>query len=99
MSIVTYQHNSPYYNTPQTTSYLGYWVPPAVSRSATDTLIEIEPRHNNRPDILSYDLYGTSRLWWIFAMMNPDQLVDPIYDLVSGMQIYVPSNITIQGYL
>ena len=99
MTTVTYQPSSPYYNTAQNSSYLGYWTPPAISRKVTDVLITLDARYLNRPDLLSYDLYGTPRLWWTFAMLNPDQIRDPIYDMVTGMSIYVASNTTIQGYL
>lgn len=99
MTKVTYQPSSPYYGTPQTSTYLGIWVPPSVGPSITDVLIEVDHKYTNRPDLLSYDLYGTSRLWWVFSMVNPDQFSDPIYDLVAGMQIYVPSSTTVQGYI
>ena len=97
--MVTYQRTSPYYNTPQTGTYLGYWNPPSVMTDPSDTLIQLTSRYQNRPDLLSYDLYGTPRLWWIFAMRNPDQIKDPIWDMTSDLQIYVPSNTVAQGYL
>ena len=94
-----YQRTSPYYYTPQTSTYLGYWSPPLIAPDLTDTLIQLSSRYQNRPDLLSYDLYGTPRLWWIFSMRNPDKIRDPIWDMVNGLQIYVPSNTTAQGYL
>lgn len=99
MAQVSYPQNSPYSLTPQNSSYLMYWTPPAVSRSSTDTLITLSPRYTNRPDLLSSDLYGTPRLWWIFAMINPDTIRDPLFDFRPGVQIYVPSNVSVQGYL
>lgn len=95
----TYQRTSPYYYTPQTSRYLGYWKPPSVMSDPSDILIQITSRYQNRPDLLSYDLYGTPRLWWIFAMRNPDQIRDPIWDMTGGLQIYVPSGTVAQGYL
>jgi hypothetical protein len=99
MTSATYQRTSPYYHTPQSSNYLGVWVPPAVGRSPTDSLITLGGRYIHRPDLLSYDLYGTPRLWWIFSMVNPDSIRDPIYDMVDGLTIYVPSNTSVQGLL
>jgi len=94
-----YNRSSVYYLTPQTSSYLGYWVPPPVAPANTDVLIELTARYENRPDLLSFDLYGTPRLWWTFAMVNPDLLRDPINDMRAGLQIYVPSKVSLSGYL
>jgi hypothetical protein len=35
-------------------------------------------------------LYGTPRLWWVFAQRNPDQIEDPIYDFRPGVTIQLP---------
>ncbi len=99
MPQVIYDRSSVYYRTQQTSTYLGYWVPPAVVPTDTDVLIEITPRYESRPDLLSFDLYGTPRLWWIFSMINPDLLRDPINDMKAGLQIYVPTKTTVIGYL
>jgi hypothetical protein len=99
MANTTYQPYSVYYYTPQTSTYLGIWTPPNISRSTTDVQIQLTPRYNNRPDLLSNDLYGTPRLWWTFAMLNPDIIKDPVYDMQSGIQIWVASQTTMQAYL
>jgi hypothetical protein len=44
----------------------------------------------HRPDLLAYDIYGDSQLWWVFAVRNKDVLKDPIYDFVPGQTIYLP---------
>lgn len=99
MTTVTYASSSPYKGTPQSTNYLLWWNPPAIARSVTDSLITLTGRYEHRPDLLSYDLYGTPRLWWTFAMLNPDSISDPIWDMKTGLQIWVASNTSIQGYL
>lgn len=99
MPQVIYDRSSIYSRTPQTTSYLGYWVPPAVGPADTDVLIELTSRYEGRPDLLSFDLYGTPRLWWVFAMINPDLIRDPLSDMRSGLQIYVPTKTAVIGYL
>ena len=91
MALVTYDPSSVYYSTPQNSYYLGFWQPTYVAPSANDQTIVVAQRYRHRPDLLSFDLYGTSQLWWIFAMINPDTLQDPIYDLVPGKIIQTPS--------
>ena len=44
----------------------------------------------HRPDLLAYDIYKDSRLWWVFAMRNKEILQDPVYDFVPGQVIYIP---------
>lgn len=99
MAQVTYARSSVYYQTPQTTGYLGYWAPPSLAPDPNDVLIQLTSRYERRPDLLSFDLYGTPNLWWTFAMVNPDTLRDPINDMVTGLQIYVPSKTSLSGYL
>jgi hypothetical protein len=55
-----------------------------------DVLYEVESQYTHRPDLLSYDLYGTPKLWWVFAQRNMDTIKDPIYDLRAGVKIYLP---------
>ena len=40
--------------------------------------------------LLAYDLYGTPRLWWVFAQRNPDQIEDPVYDFKPGVTVQLP---------
>jgi hypothetical protein len=60
-----------------------------VKNTITKT-ITLEPKHNERPDLLAYELYGNSKLWWAFALFNQDKLQDPIIDFKSGLHIIVP---------
>ena len=50
----------------------------------------IENKYQNRPDVLAYDLYGNAKLWWIFAILNQDILIDPIIDFTAGLSIEIP---------
>ena len=38
--------------------------------------VTISNKYNNRPDLLANELYGNSKLWWVFAEFNPDTLND-----------------------
>jgi hypothetical protein len=40
--------------------------------------------------LLAYDLYGSTKLWWVFAQRNMNVIKDPVYDMVTGTKIYLP---------
>lgn len=42
----------------------------------------------NRPDMLSYAIYGTTQYWWLLMLYN--NLLSP-YDIEVGLKIYYPS--------
>lgn len=91
MARVRYKSSSPYVNTNQTSWYLDFYKDPDLLTSEDDPIILIEPKYEYRPDLLSFDLYGTPRFWWVFQLRNMDVIKDPIWDLKSGMEIYAPS--------
>jgi len=97
MTTVTYLRSSPYYRTPQNTTYLDFWRPPLLTRTSDDLIVTLQQRHLHRPDLLSFELYRNSRAWWVFAVLNPDQIVDPIYDFVPGITIYAPAAAGFEG--
>ena len=43
--------------------------------------------------------HANSRLWWVFALRNPDELKDPIRDFKSGLTIFVPSKESVSNYI
>jgi|TARA_B100001094_G_C18034271_1_gene721711 hypothetical protein len=64
---------------------------PKVPKSIYDEDFTITQEFHNRPDLLSYKLYETSRLWWVFALRNLDTLKDPIRDFKAGTNIKLPA--------
>lgn len=90
----TYKKSSPYYDTTKRNVFVNYLDTMTfreIPSDPTDELITIDTKFNQRPDLLSFDKYGTPNLWWIFVVRNPDQMTDPIYDLVTGLDLYVPT--------
>jgi alpha-L-fucosidase len=85
-----YSSTSPWYATPMTPTFLDIWVPRPVPSDADDFAYSIQAQYNFRPDLLAFDIYGTSRLWWVFAQRNVDILIDPIYDFKTGTLIQLP---------
>ena len=39
--------------------------------NTTTRSIKLELKHENKPDLLAYELYGNAKLWWVFALFNP----------------------------
>jgi|TARA_B110000908_G_C10181594_1_gene415966 hypothetical protein len=71
--------------------YLDVNTLPKIGSSPADQVYVIESKFDKRPDLLSNKLFGTTKLWWVFALRNPDLLVDPLEDFTSGKEIYIPS--------
>tara|TARA_B100000927_G_C16094031_1_gene320371 strand:+ start:158 stop:460 length:303 start_codon:yes stop_codon:yes gene_type:complete len=65
---------------------------PVMPSSVYDEQYTIKPDVEGRPDILAYKLYGSTNLWWVFALRNPDTLIDPIRDFKAGTVITLPSD-------
>jgi hypothetical protein len=91
-----YSSTSPYFATPQNNDSLGQFVRRRFAIEDDDQSYTIERTYAYRPDLLAYDLYGSPRLWWVFAQRNPNQIEDPIYDFKPGVTIQLPkpANIT-----
>lgn len=90
---------SPYVNTDIKDFYLDIWDEIIIEPSIEDTIMTVGPKYHKRPDLLSYDLYGTPRLYWVFIVRNMNLMKDPIEDFVSGLEIYVPSKERIEEYI
>lgn len=94
-----YKKSSPYYNTPDWGQFLDVWNGMTIPSDVTDARYQIDPPYNRRPDLLAYDMYGDSNLWWVFAVRNPDILRDPVFSFVSPVIIYVPTKAVITSAL
>lgn len=85
-----YSKTSPYFSTPQNAINLEPMVKRPFAVEDDDQSYTIERTYAYRPDLLAFDLYGSPRLWWVFAQRNPDQIEDPIYDFKPGVTIQLP---------
>jgi alpha-L-fucosidase len=84
-----YSSTSPWYKTLITNNYLNLLTIRPVSAETDDYLYTIESQYAYRPDLLAFDLYGTSSLWWVFTQRNLNVIQDPILDFIPGKQIYI----------
>jgi len=94
-----YNNTSNYANTTLNNRYLEYYNPPLKKEELSDLTLTIilQPKYNRRPDLLAHDLYGNSRLWWVFVHYNRDAIKDPIMDFQSGIKIIVPKTFKPSG--
>ena len=85
-----YSATSPYFATAEFAEFLDILTPRPITMELDDQSYTIERTYAYRPDLLAYDLYGSPRLWWVFAQRNPDEIEDPIYDFKPGVTIQLP---------
>lgn len=96
-----YSSSSAYYNTPVlSNNILGLWNPRTIPASPSDQLVTISHAYNLRPDLMAFDLYGDSNLWWVFAQRNPNVLAsDPMGNFTVGTQIFIPNAANLKSSL
>lgn len=94
-----YDTTSAYFNTPHTQFYLDVMVDRPIPRYPDDLEFEITETYQYRPDLLAFDLYETSTLWWVFYQRNPNTLQAPPLDFKRGTVIYLPKLSTLQAVL
>ena len=91
-----YSNTSPYHSTPENEIILDFFVPRTLTAEQDDVSYTIDRIYAYRPDLLAFDLYGTPRLWWVFAQRNPNEIEDPIYDFAPGVTIQLPKYSNLQ---
>ena len=94
-----YSKTSPYYTTQIAWSYLDVITFRNLPNEVDDVSFEVTSQYEFRPDLLAYDLYGDSNLWWVFAVRNKNKIRDSIYDLYAGQIIYLPKLSTLRTVL
>ena len=94
-----YSSKSPYYLSSVNQSHLDVMTLRQITPLKDDVYYEVGSKYENRPDLLAYDIYGDSGLWWVFAVRNKDVIKDPVYDLVAGVKIFVPQLATLKSNL
>ncbi len=85
-----YKQASPWKDTTITEGYLGFLKIRPIPAEPDDYLYTIEPQYNHRPDLLAFDLYKNTKLWWVFMQRNLNVIQDPIFDFIPGTKIYIP---------
>ena len=61
-----------------------------ITKDPSDVVYVVNKIYEYRPDLLAFDLYGDSALWWVFRARNPNVIEDPLFDFRAGITIYIP---------
>jgi hypothetical protein len=70
-----------------------------IPKQTDDSLFTINQTYQYRPDLLAFDLYDNSGLWWVFYQRNPNTLTKPPLDFVADTLIYLPKITTLRNVL
>ena len=97
--MATYSSTSPYYTTGFSQFFLDVMTNRPIPKESDDQLFRINQTYQYRPDLLAFDLYDQSQLWWVFYQRNPNTLVAPPWDFEAGREIYLPKITTLQTAL
>jgi hypothetical protein len=96
---ITYNKTSPYSKTQTYSFFLDVANIPNIPYNSGDVQYHIDAIYTHRPDLLAYDLYGDTALWWVFAARNPNIIQDPVFDFTPNAVIYIPKKETITAVL
>lgn len=94
-----YNAMSPYFTTGYDQFYLDVMTNRPIPKQTDDRLFTINQTYQYRPDLLAFDLYDNSELWWVFYQRNPNTLQAPPLDFAAGTMIYLPKITTLQAAL
>jgi len=96
---VQYKSDSPYANTKNYSYYLDVLTPRRIPARRDDVLHTLTLVHQYRPDLLAFDLYANSNLWWVFQARNPNAFEDAVWDFRAGKKFYIPKKAVIEAAL
>jgi len=97
--MATYDATSPYYETGYSQFFLDVMVNRPIPKEPDDISFTINSTYQYRPDLLAYDLYDNSTLWWVFYQRNPNTLQAPPLDFKVGTTIFLPKIATLKSAL
>lgn len=68
---------------------LGWWERRLIPRRDDDIIYTITSDDVGRPDLISYNVYGTAELLWLVLQYN--NILDPTTELNIGTELILPS--------
>ena len=97
--MATYNATSPYAATGYSQFFLDTMVNRPIPAQSDDLPFVINQTYQYRPDLLAFDLYENSGLWWVFYQRNPNTLTKPPLDFAINTLIYIPKISTLRSVL
>ena len=97
--MASYDATSPYFATGYSQFFLDVMENRPIPKENDDRVMIINQTYQYRPDLLAFDLYDNSTLWWVFYQRNPNTLTAPPLDFRVGVQIYLPKKTTLRRVL
>ena len=97
--MAVYDATSPYFTTGYSQFFLDIMENRPIPKENDDRVMIINQTYQYRPDLLAFDLYDNSTLWWVFYQRNPNTLTAPPLDFRVGVQIYLPKITTLRRVL
>ena len=97
--MANYDSTSPYFLTNYSQFFLDVMENRPIPKENDDRVMIINQTYQYRPDLLAFDLYDNSTLWWVFYQRNPNTLTAPPLDFRVGVQIYLPKITTLRRVL
>jgi hypothetical protein len=97
--MAAYDATSPYFATGYSQFFLDVMENRPIPKENDDRVMIINQTYQYRPDLLAFDLYDNSTLWWVFYQRNPNTLTAPPLDFRVGVQIYLPKITTLRRVL
>lgn len=76
---------------------LGWWERYVFERQRDDIEYTLETKYDKRPDLLSYDVYGTPNYMWTILQFN--NILDINMEFVTGKTIMLPTPTRVQTEL
>lgn len=68
---------------------LGWWDRYTFTKDDTDMVVTLDSKYHQRPDLLAYDMYGSSNYEWLVLQYN--NILDIITEFVVGKEIRLPT--------
>lgn len=69
--------------------YYESFVPPEVQTDISDNFYVVPRGIENNLPAISFDIYGTSKWWWLIAIYN--EITDPFEEVTVGKTLRYPS--------
>jgi hypothetical protein len=77
--------------------YLGWWERTPLTFASDDIIVTLNPRYDQRPDLLAYDIYGKETYAWLVLQYN--NIIDVVEEFTTGTSVRLPSQKRLQAIL